>query len=136
VLEHDEVPEAPAHHGLGGLFQCPRRRGEDELPGQVVPHPLLVGVLTCAQRREHVALGQDADAVALGVVHDRGTHPSGGHLHAGLAQGVVRTEGEDVAAHPVANLHANTSIRRLEVILLVRIGGDKHRGPPVEYFPR
>jgi hypothetical protein len=92
VLEHHEVAEAPAHHRLGSLLQGPGRRREHELARQVVTHPLAVRVLTRSEGLEHVALGEDPDPVALGVVHHRCADVARGHLHRGLPEGVVRPE--------------------------------------------
>ena len=76
---HDEVAEAAADHRDGRLLERPVRRGEDDVGRQVVGDALGVGILARADRVEHVALGDDARARAVGVEDDRRADPALGH---------------------------------------------------------
>ena len=75
---------------------------------QVVADALGVRILRRADRVEDVALGDDARARLLRIDHDGRAHAALGHLARGLAQGVVRPDGQDHRAHSLANLHATS----------------------------
>ena len=79
ALDDDEVAEAAPDHRDRRLLERPVRRGEDDVGRQVVADALAVGVLARADRVEHVALGDDARALAVGVEHDGRADPALGH---------------------------------------------------------
>src|SRR6266540_3775909 len=111
LLHHHEVPETTPDHRGCGLLEGPRRPSVDHLPGDVRSGALDVGVETRADRVEDVALGDDADARAVGVGDDRGTEPPAGHQAGGVAQSVVGSQLEDRLAHGVSNLHLGITPR-------------------------
>src|SRR5439155_15752690 len=89
--------------------QRPVRRREDEVRREVPADLLGVGVLTRPDRLHEVALGDDPGPRRVRIQHHRGADLALGHEAGGLAQRVLRPDGEDHGAHPVTYLHATHS---------------------------
>src|SRR5437867_4093063 len=62
-----------------------------------------------ADRLHEVALGDDPGPRRVRIQHHRGADLALGHQAGGLAQRVLRPDGEDHGAHPVTYLHATHS---------------------------
>ena len=88
-----------------GLLERPVRLGENEIAGEVLLGPLLVGVLSRANGHEDVPLGHDADAVELRVLDNRGSDATPRHQRACLAKRVMGPDDQHIGAHGVAYVH-------------------------------
>src|SRR5829696_7017622 len=114
ALDDDQVADASLHHLLGRLLEAPGRFRGDHALAHVIRDLLGVGVLPRPHSVEDVSLGDDPRARRL-IVEDQGRAGALlGHLGRGLPQGVARSDPQDHARHPLANLHP----RRLRKLLV------------------
>jgi phosphatidylglycerophosphate synthase len=75
----------------------------DGIPRDVITTRLGVGIASAAYRVEHVALGHDARAFAIGVVNNSRTYAPGRHQLGRLAQCVLGADHQHRLAHGLAD---------------------------------
>jgi hypothetical protein len=78
---------------------------------------------------QDIALGEDADALTVGVVDNRGTDLADQHLATCFAQRVIGPDGQHRGAHGVAHLHGAHPPWSCRPILPRLAASDKHLPP-------
>ena len=80
---------------------------------------------------QHVALGDDARALAVGIEHDGGADAALGHQRRRLAQRVARPHRQDHRAHAVPHLH----LSHLPLVATCNDRAQAYRSPARRRWP-